>query len=82
MYWGILLKIPTSNSTKFHYNRCMFDIDVSIIKDTVPEVHFRPYLAFHWRDVPGSSNLIFQTQAVEISSIIDVVYVNLRDVCT
>ena len=34
---GILLKIPTSNSTKFHYNRYKFDIDVSIIKNTVPE---------------------------------------------
>ena len=34
---GILLKIPSSHSTKFRCNRCLFDIDVSVIKDTVPE---------------------------------------------
>jgi len=39
MLWGIFLYIPTSHCTKFRYNRCMFGIDVSIIKRTVPEKH-------------------------------------------
>jgi len=28
-------------------------------------VHFRPYIGFHWTDVPDSSYLILQTQAIE-----------------
>jgi len=28
-------------------------------------VHFRPYIGFHWTDVPDISYLILQTQAIE-----------------
>jgi len=45
----------------------MFGVDGSIINGTVPEniVHFRPYISFHWTDVPESSYLILQTQTIE-----------------
>jgi hypothetical protein len=44
----------------------MFDIDWLIIKALYlkSNIHFQQYLCFNSRDVPGSPNLIFQTQGV------------------
>ena len=64
---GIFLYIPTWHCINFRYNRCMFDIDISIWRAHYLKSHghFRQYDGFNSRDVPDSSYLIFQTQAVE-----------------
>jgi len=62
----------------------MFDIDVSVIKDTVPEepCTFPAVTRLPLEGCPWQFILDISDASCGKFRIIDVVYVNLRDVCT